>query len=72
MSNEIVVVQDLAPDVVRGQMTAIHNFQSVIQNTLTQNVDYGKIPGCGDKPALFKSGAEKITMALGLTSERKI
>ena len=72
MSNEIVVVQDLAPDVVRGQMTAIHNFQSVIQNTLTQNVDYGKIPGCGDKPALFKSGAEKITMALGLTSEFEI
>ncbi|HDY89248.1 MAG TPA: hypothetical protein ENH82_14170 [bacterium] len=30
---------------------------------MTENVHYGLIPGCGDKPALLKAGAEKIAMA---------
>lgn len=33
---------------------------------LAEGVDYGKIPGAGDKPALFKAGAEKMTSFFGL------
>lgn len=53
---------------VTEQLTAIANFQSVIQNNLKSNQDYGVIPGTG-KPTLLKPGAEKIQMLFGVTSE---
>lgn len=37
-----------------------------ISAVLAEGVDYGKIPGAGDKPALFKAGAEKMTSFFGL------
>jgi len=38
---------------------------SLIQNALTEEKDYGKIPGCGDKPVLLKPGAERLCLAFG-------
>ena len=32
-----------------------------IQTKLVKNIDYGKIPYCGNKYVLFKSGAEKLS-----------
>lgn len=43
----------------------LQEFQAAIKAVLVENVDYGKIPGCGDKPALFKSGAEKFAEVYG-------
>ncbi|MEM9009289.1 MAG: hypothetical protein AAGE59_38040 [Cyanobacteria bacterium P01_F01_bin.86] len=37
-----------------------------VQQSLKGDLDYGKIPGCGDKPVLFKPGAEKIATLFGL------
>jgi hypothetical protein len=37
-----------------------------ISQVLAEGVDFGKIPGAGDKPALFKAGAEKMTSFFGL------
>jgi hypothetical protein len=37
-----------------------------ITHVLAEGVDFGKIPGAGDKPALFKAGAEKMTSFFGL------
>lgn len=34
--------------------------QQVLKKIMKKGVDYGTIPGCGDKPGLLKSGAEKI------------
>lgn len=34
--------------------------QTVLKKIMKNGVDYGKIPGCGDKPGLLKPGAEKI------------
>ena len=31
-----------------------------IADNMVEGVDFGKIPGAGDKPALFKAGAEKL------------
>ncbi len=31
-----------------------------MQSMLQEGVDYGRIPGCGPKPSLFKPGAEKV------------
>lgn len=50
-------------------MTKINQFQSIVQRTLKQNLDYGIIPNTGKKPTLLKPGAEKILMLLGLRSE---
>jgi 5'-3' exonuclease len=40
-------------------------FQALIKAVLVPGVDYGTIPNCGDKPALFKSGAEKFAEVYG-------
>ena len=40
--------------------------KSFIDAVLKPGVDFGTIPGAGDKPALFKAGAEKMTSFFGL------
>lgn len=40
--------------------------QDVCKHHLTNKVDYGLIPGTGNKPALFKPGAEKLCDIFGL------
>lgn len=40
--------------------------EAIVAQILTEGHDFGTIPGCGDKPALLKPGAEKISDALGL------
>lgn len=44
----------------------------LIQEALKTDVDYGLIPGTGDKPALFKPGAERINLAFGAVPEFEI
>ncbi|MEI8257110.1 MAG: hypothetical protein WCJ30_15665 [Deltaproteobacteria bacterium] len=39
-----------------------------VRSCLTPGVDYGTIPGCGDKPVLFKPGAEKMAEVYGLAA----
>jgi len=39
------------------QRNLLTNF---VQTQMVKGHDYGSIPGCGDKPALFKPGAERI------------
>lgn len=34
--------------------------QTVLKTIMKKDIDYGRIPGCGEKPGLLKSGAEKI------------
>lgn len=40
----------------------VNLIQQAMRSVMKENVHYGKIPGCGDKPALFKAGAEKIIL----------
>lgn len=44
----------------------------LVKELLRDNIDYGKIPGCGDKPALLKPGAEKINMLFKLRAVPEI
>ncbi len=41
--------------------------KQVMQDVMTEDVDYGKVPGCGDKPGLFQPGAQKLLMTFQLT-----
>lgn len=38
-----------------------------VKRIMVENVDFGKIPGAGDKPTLLKPGAEKLATFFGLT-----
>ena len=38
-----------------------------MQKLMQDGVDYGKIPNCGDKPALLQPGADKLANLFGLT-----
>lgn len=64
--------QSLALDAV-GRKAAIDDLlnkvalvQEVMAKVMHEGEHYGKIPGCGDKPALFKAGAEKLGMTFRL------
>lgn len=38
----------------------------VMEAVMTEGVHYGRIPGCGDKPTLYKAGAEVLATVFGL------
>lgn len=76
MANALQVVKDptlslienINIEAVKTTIAKVKQLQKTLQGILTEKHDYGKIPGCGDKPTLLKPGAEKILMALGITS----
>lgn len=59
-SGQLVTVQELI-----GRIQRIRDIQSKV---MKKGVDYGEIPGCGDKPALHKPGAETLLVAFQLAA----
>jgi hypothetical protein len=59
MSHELVVQENrnLTAAEIKDQVNLI---QQVMDAVMIKDVHYGRTPGCGDKPALYKPGAEKI------------
>mgnify|MGYP002507676779 CR=1 FL=1 len=51
------VRQSMTLQTMMADSAALAQLRSVV---MVEHVDYGTIPGCGDKPALFKPGAEKV------------
>ena len=51
---------------VMGQVSLI---QDLMKKTMHDGEHYGKIPGCGDKPALLKPGAEKLIFTFRMAPE---
>lgn len=70
-SYSVALIDQLDVGQVEGVMRKISQFQQIVQRTLKKGHDYGIIPGT-DKPTLYKPGAEKILMLLGLRSEFEI
>lgn len=70
--NPLSLIQDIDVTAVSDTLAKVKTLQSTLKNILVDNHDYGKIPGCGDKPTLLKPGAEKILMALGITSSYEL
>lgn len=64
--------------VVRNEMTVteivghVQLIQSVMASVMKEGEHYGKIPGCGDKPALLKPGAEKLSLTFRLAPKYQI
>lgn len=77
MSNELALnplslIQEVDVKLVSETLTKVKSLQATLKSILVEEHDYGKIPGCGDKPTLLKPGAEKILMALGITSSYEL
>lgn len=45
--------------------------RQVMAREMQEGLDYGKIPGCGDKPGLFQPGAQKLLLTFQLTPHVK-
>jgi len=74
MSNEInnlSVIEQTDIATFKGTMEKIGQFQRLVRENLSEGKDYGTIPGTS-KPTLFKPGAEKILMLMGLQSTYEI
>lgn len=77
-SAEIVALEDndvnsnvLVPKMVMSvdRMKTMHEEKRMfITSVLVENHDYGKIPGAGNKPSLWKPGAEKLLQVYGFGS----
>lgn len=63
------VPMELTSKQVMGQVQLI---QEVMRDAMKEGEHYGKIPGCGDKPALLKAGAEKLSLTFRLSPSYKI
>ena len=74
MENSLAVVVEAGGNLetLSAALEKIRGFQGLVRSQLVEGVDYGKIPGCGEKPALLKPGAEKISVLLGLRSRFEI
>lgn len=59
----IAEIQPVSTDSLVKQVQAI---QQAMKSVMEDGVHYGKIPGCGEKPALLKPGAEKIGLMFRL------
>lgn len=55
--------EPLTPAQMRTRLDLVRN---VMKEAMTEGQDYGKIPGCGDKPGLFQPGAQKLSMMFQL------
>lgn len=74
IETQAVVVRDerqlerLPLDEVHAQLEFI---RQVMAREMKEGQDYGKIPGCGDKPGLFQPGAQKLLLTFQLTPHVK-
>jgi hypothetical protein len=48
------------------------NVARLVQEALTPDVDFGVIPGTGDKPSLYKPGAEKLCLSFDCRPEYEL
>lgn len=57
---EPVAVMEYTPDQMHDQVQRV---QHLMERVMKEGEHFGKVPGCGDKPALLKAGAEKLCFA---------
>jgi len=76
MANEVAITENKQPSTpqltindLKNQVALIH---AVMKSVMRENEHYGKIPGCGDKPTLLKSGAEKLALTFRLAPHYQI
>lgn len=69
MEEKSIVLKEDRPLTAIEVRKQVNLIQEVMEEVMKEGEHFGKIPGCGDKPALFKSGAEKLVMTFRLGAE---
>lgn len=71
MSNELQRIEpsgSLAAPLAENEILERLNFvKRVMASAMVDGQDYGKVPGCGDKPSLFQPGAQKLLLTFQLS-----
>jgi len=52
--------------------TQVNLIQHVMKEVMREDEHFGVIPGCGDKPALLKPGAEKLMLTFRLSNDLEV
>lgn len=66
------VVRDTGRMSVSDVVRHVSAVQEVMRAVMKESVHYGLIPGAGDKPTLFKQGAEKLCLAFRVADDYRI
>lgn len=69
MENQVTVVNQMLPISAKEMQLQVNAIQDMMKQVMIEDVHYGKVPGCGDKPALLKPGAEKVGLMFGLAAK---
>lgn len=69
MSTELATREQTASLTAAEIRAQVNLIQQVMRAVMVDGTHYGKIPGCGDKPALFKPGAEKLLSTFKIAVE---
>jgi len=69
--NSLSIIENTDMTSFKQTMSKIGQFQKLVRENLQDKKDYGTIPGTS-KPTLYKPGAEKILMLMGLQSTYEI
>jgi len=69
--NSLSIIENTDMTSFKATMSKIGQFQRLVRENLQDGKDYGTIPGTS-KPTLYKPGAEKILMLMGLQSTYEI
>lgn len=64
-NNSLTVTREALNDLAEKRKL----LKEFIRSQLVKDVDYGLVPGCGDKPSLLQPGAEKLGMLFQLRAE---
>lgn len=64
-----LVVTGSEPLSVEEVKAQVKRIQQIMKAVMKKDEHYGLIPGCGNKPALFKPGAEKLSLTFRLIPE---
>src|SRR5512146_3143482 len=61
-----VSTKPLSPEQIHERLEFI---RSVMAREMKEGQDYGKIPGCGEKPSLLQPGAQKLLLTFQLREQ---
>lgn len=66
---QVVPASNLKPLTAMDIRAQVNLIKEVMNEVMQKDQHYGTIPGCGDKPALFKPGAEKLASTFRLACD---
>ena len=72
MENQLIRYEDKPIMTADDVMDQVKLIQDIMKRAMKDKEHYGTIPGCGDKPALLKPGAEKLNLTFRMAPDPEI